>query len=99
MMGDGRSCGACCTSDDFRVKFGGGRRRPGVSDRGSRRQRPAATVAKQGLEPRADGMPAEVHVYNGGGHGIGRNRPMPITSRRARLRDRLIDRGLLPFSQ
>lgn len=44
-------------------------------------------------------MPAEVHVYNGGGHGIGRNRPMPITSRRARLRDRLIDRGLLPFSQ
>jgi acetyl esterase/lipase len=55
------------------------------------------TVAKQYLQLKDAGIPAELHVYNRGGHGFGlRDRPMPITSWRDRLQEWLIDRGLLP---
>jgi endo-1,4-beta-xylanase len=58
---------------------------------------PAVTIAKQYLKLKESGIPAELHVYNRGGHGFGlRDRPMPITSWRDRLREWLIDRGLLP---
>src|SRR5262249_28039123 len=40
---------------------------------------PAVTVAKQYLKLKEAGVPAELHVYNRGGHGFGlRDRPMPI---------------------
>ena len=59
---------------------------------------PAVTVARQYLKFKEAGVPAEVHVYNRGGHGFGlRDRPMPITTWRDRLSDWLIDRGLLPL--
>ena len=60
---------------------------------------PAVTVAKQYLKLKEAGIPAEVHVYNRGGHGFGlRDRPVPITSWRDRLHEWLMDRGLLPFA-
>lgn len=60
-------------------------------------QGPAVTVAKQYLKLKEAGVPAELHVYNRGGHGFGlRDRPMPITSWRDRLHEWFVDRGLLP---
>jgi endo-1,4-beta-xylanase len=60
---------------------------------------PAVTVARQYLKLKEAGVPAELHVYNRGGHGFGlRDRPVPITSWRDRLREWLMDRGLLPFA-
>jgi acetyl esterase/lipase len=60
---------------------------------------PAVTVAKQYLKLKEAGVPAELHVYNRGGHGFGlRDRPMPITSWRDRLYEWLIDRGFVPLS-
>ncbi len=42
------------------------------------------------------GVPAELHIYNRGGHGFGiRNRPMPVSSWPMRLQEWMDDRGLL----
>jgi endo-1,4-beta-xylanase len=58
---------------------------------------PSVTVAKQYLKLEEGGIPAELHVYNRGGHGFGlRDRPLPVTSWRDRLREWLVDRAVIP---
>jgi len=59
-------------------------------------QRPAVTVAKLYLKLKEAGIPAELHVYNRGGHGFGlRDRPLPITAWTMRLCEWMADRELL----
>ncbi len=56
----------------------------------------AANLGAIFLKYRAAGVPAELHIYNRGGHGFGiRDRPLPITGWTARLLDWMRDRGLL----
>jgi len=58
--------------------------------------RTSITNAQLFLKYRAAGVPAEIHVYNRGGHGFGiRDRPLPVSSWPARLLEWMTDRGLL----
>jgi endo-1,4-beta-xylanase len=58
--------------------------------------RTSNTIASLFLKYRAAGVPAEIHIFNRGGHGFGiRDRPMPVTSWPLWLQDWMGDRGLL----
>jgi acetyl esterase/lipase len=58
--------------------------------------RTSITNASLFLKYRAAGVPAEIHIYNRGGHGFGiRDRPLPVSSWPARLLEWMGDRGLL----
>jgi len=60
----------------------------------------SVTNASLYLKYLAAGVPAEIHIYNRGGHGFGiRDRPLPITSWPARLQEWMGDRGLLSSAQ
>jgi dipeptidyl aminopeptidase/acylaminoacyl peptidase len=53
-------------------------------------------LAKLFLVLRQDGVNAEIHIYNSGGHGFGmRRRPLAITGWSDRFVDWLGDRGFL----
>ncbi|MGD1029791.1 MAG: alpha/beta hydrolase [Opitutaceae bacterium] len=59
--------------------------------------RTSSTIASLFLKYRAAGVPAEIHIYNRGGHGFGiRNRPMPVSSWPQRLEEWMRDRGFVP---
>jgi acetyl esterase/lipase len=56
---------------------------------------PAVTVAKVFLALKSAGVPAELHVYNRGGHGFGiRTRPMPVSTWPERFKEWLSDSAL-----
>ncbi len=58
--------------------------------------RTSVTNASLFLKYRAAGVPAEIHIYNRGGHGFGiRDRPLPVSSWPARLLEWMGDRGYL----
>jgi endo-1,4-beta-xylanase len=58
--------------------------------------RTSITNASLFLKYRAAGVPAEIHIYNEGGHGFGiRNRPLPVSSWPQRLLEWMGDRKLL----
>ena len=58
--------------------------------------RTSITNASLFLKYEAAKVPAEIHIYNRGGHGFGiRDRPLPVSSWPARLLEWMGDRGLL----
>jgi putative heme-binding domain-containing protein len=59
-------------------------------------KRCAAVCVNYYQELKKAGVPGELHIYGRGGHGFGMNdRPMPVTSWTARMRDWLADSGYL----
>ena len=62
--------------------------------------RTSITNATLFLKYRAAGVPAELHIYNQGGHGFGiRNRPLPVSSWPQRLLEWMGNRKLLGGAQ
>jgi endo-1,4-beta-xylanase len=58
--------------------------------------RTSKTIASLFLKYRDAGVPAEIHIFNRGGHGFGiRDRPMPVSSWPLRFQEWMGDRGLL----
>ena len=58
--------------------------------------RTSKTIASLFLKYRAAGVPAEIHIFNRGGHGFGiRNSPRPVSSWPLRLQAWMNDRGYL----
>jgi acetyl esterase/lipase len=61
---------------------------------------PAVAIPTLYLALKKAGVPAEIHIYNSGGHGFGfrhDSRPNPIYSTWAlRLQDWMLDVGMLP---
>jgi endo-1,4-beta-xylanase len=58
--------------------------------------RTSKTIASLFLKYRAAGVPAEIHIFNRGGHGFGiRTSPRPVSSWPLRLQEWMDDRGYL----